>query len=364
MPTTSGTHRLHAQTTASGDSRPRPALRNSLPAAYLRILLDAAAERGVDVEAALAGSRLTMDMLNSPDMRVMARDAADVMRRVVAASSNVGFGIEFGLRSIPTAHAYLGYAAMSARNLRESIDLMVRYEHLRQRDVTLNLQFDGDLAILEAHETHNLGSWRQLFLEGILVGVYRMFGFLIGEARPWCELWFDWPEPDYFAQYKSRLPTVRFSMPSVQVRFPQTYLERPLITADRSAAQHALEQIEREAAISSVPSLTLLERIRAKIRLSERGNYPPLAEVASQLYMSSRTLKRKLSELGTGFQELLDEARRRDAMRMLADPDISIQHIATALGYKDPPSFTRAFRRWSGTTPSAARRKLLGLSSD
>ena len=59
--------------------------------------------------------------------------------------------------------------------------------------------------------------------------------------------------------------------------------------------------------------------------------------------------------LGTTFQSLLDEVRYRDARRLLANADLEIQQIAGALGYDDPPSFTRAFRRWSGRTPSAAR---------
>ncbi|WP_242112188.1 AraC family transcriptional regulator [Luteimonas aquatica] len=364
MPTSTAIRRSHDAATPDAGRR-RPALRNSLPAAYLRTMLDVAAERGIRVDQALAGGRLTLEMLDRPDMRVTAREASDVLRKVVAlGGGGIGFGIEFGLRSMPTAHGYLGYAAMSARDMGEAIGLMLRYEHLRQRDVSLSLQFEGEQAILEAHETHGLGLWRQLFHEAILVSFYRMLGFLVGEAQPRCELRFDWPEPAYFAQYRMRLPEVRFSMPATQIRFPRHYLERRLITADRSAAQHALQQIEREAALSSAPSLALLERVRAKIRLGERGSYPPLAEVASQMYMSSRTLKRRLSELGTGFQELLDEARRRDAMRMLADPDISIQRVAGALGYRDPPSFTRAFRRWSGITPSDARRQLLGRSPD
>ncbi|ALN91925.1 bacterial regulatory helix-turn-helix, AraC family protein [Lysobacter gummosus] len=64
------------------------------------------------------------------------------------------------------------------------------------------------------------------------------------------------------------------------------------------------------------------------------------------------------AERRRGFQELLDDARQRDAMRMLADPDIDIQRIAAAPGYQEPPSFIRAFQRWTGTTPGQAREAL------
>ena len=71
--------------------------------------------------------------------------------------------------------------------------------------------------------------------------------------------------------------------------------------------------------------------------------------------MSGRTLKRKLHERGTTFRALLDDARFRQAQHLLENPDLDIQQVAIALGYRDPACFTRAFRRWSGRTPSQAR---------
>jgi len=98
----------------------------------------------------------------------------------------------------------------------------------------------------------------------------------------------------------------------------------------------------------------LLERVRAELRPGTDG-YPDLESVASCLFMSGRTLKRKLEQRGTSFQQLLDEVRYRHARRLLENPELDIQQIAAALGYQDPPSFTRAFRRWSGKSPSEAR---------
>ena len=338
--------------------RPRAPLRNSLPAAYLRKMLELAAERGVDPGELLAGSRLTLELLDNPNVRVMARDAAFVMRRAVELSGDAGLGMEFGLRTIPNAHGYLGYAAMSCRTLRDSLSLVMSYVHLRQRDVSLHLLEQGDIAILEARDTHDLGPWRHLIHESILIGLSRMSGFMLGEARPEFELWFDWPQPEYYERFRERIAPVRYDMAAVQLRFPSAYLERQLVTADQVAVRQATEQIQREAATANLSAVTLLERVRGELSRAGDG-YCSLEEVAAHLFMSGRTLKRKLGEHGVGFQELLDDARQRDAMRMLADPDIDIQRIAAALGYQDPPSFTRAFRRWTGITPSQARLDLL-----
>src|SRR5207237_158689 len=81
-------------------------------------------------------------------------------------------------------------------------------------------------------ENHELGGLRSFFLEALMVGFYNMSAVLLGEPRPRGELWFDWPEPDYYARFRDRLPVVRFSMPSVQVRLLASYLDRRLIMPD------------------------------------------------------------------------------------------------------------------------------------
>lgn len=77
--------------------------------------------------------------------------------------------------------------------------------------------------------------------------------------------------------------------------------------------------------------------------------------VAGLLAMHRRTLSRHLNGEGTGFREIANEVRFEIACRLLGDTDFSSAQIASALGYSEPSAFTRAFRRWSGQTPSAWR---------
>jgi AraC-like DNA-binding protein len=71
--------------------------------------------------------------------------------------------------------------------------------------------------------------------------------------------------------------------------------------------------------------------------------------------MSQRTLQRRLRELGTSYQKLLDEVRHRSARRLLADTDLAAGEIAFLLGFEELNSFTRAFTSWEGTTPNQWR---------
>ena len=333
-------------------------LRNSVPASYAKTVLEIAVERGADPERVLDGSGLTAEALDTPDLRIPAAEAARIVFNALELTGDEGLGIELGLRSKPTQHGYVGFAAMSARTLREAVEVGARFLHLRQRDAGFTLSTEGGHLVLEARDHHEIGPLRRFFLEGLVVTFYRLGSFLLGEPKLDAELWFDWPEPDYFAHYRDRLPTVRFSMPSVAVRLPASHLDRRLIMSDSAAARTALEQCERETALSDPGPDNLLDRVRTQLVAGPDG-YPDQEQVASRLAMSARTLKRKLQEHGTTFRTLVDDARLREALRMLDNPDLDVGHIAFSLGYSDPACFTRAFRRWSGQTPTQARARRL-----
>ncbi len=82
-----------------------------------------------------------------------------------------------------------------------------------------------------------------------------------------------------------------------------------------------------------------------------------LERIASALHTSPRTLHRRLEALDLGFRELRDDTRRRLAEQHLADRGMGIAEVALMLGYSEQSAFTRAFKRWTGVTPSASRRK-------
>lgn len=77
--------------------------------------------------------------------------------------------------------------------------------------------------------------------------------------------------------------------------------------------------------------------------------------MAARLKMSERSLQRRLADEGVTFDALLDEVRRVLSLRYLADPSIAIAEVAYLLGYSEPSPFYRAFRRWTGTSPSEMR---------
>ena len=94
-----------------------------------------------------------------------------------------------------------------------------------------------------------------------------------------------------------------------------------------------------------------------RMALSQRisGERPAVEKIAKSLGMSGRTLQRRLEELGTSYQALLDEVRQRSARRLLVKTDLDTGEVAFLLGFEELNSFTRAFHAWEGTTPARWR---------
>lgn len=105
------------------------------------------------------------------------------------------------------------------------------------------------------------------------------------------------------------------------------------------------------------PASDMVEKTRHAIHQGMRRGVLGEEQIAEPMNISTRHLRRLLGQHGTSYERLLDEVRRDTALRLMADPAISLTRIAYELGFQDPSSFTRAFRRWTGFSPSDFRRR-------
>ena len=106
------------------------------------------------------------------------------------------------------------------------------------------------------------------------------------------------------------------------------------------------------ARVSSGPCCSA--RVREQL-VAACPNVPTMHDLARKLGMSSRTLRRHLEHEGTAYPTLVSEALRDHAVRLLGDPAHLIKEVGYALGFATPSAFHRAFKRWTGSSPSEAR---------
>ena len=143
---------------------------------------------------------------------------------------------------------------------------------------------------------------------------------------------------------------VTFNSDYAALRFPSAQLAAPIAGADPGR----LATLGR--ALTAIGPEPIAPRSHRLVRIMLARGDTTAESLAATLSLSRRTLDRRLKAQDLSFQAVLDGVRYEAARQLLEISSVDIGSIARALGYTEPSPFTRAFKRWSGQTPSAWRR--------
>jgi AraC-like DNA-binding protein len=329
--------------------------RGDVSAEYAIGLLEYLEQRNISRDLALADTGIGSAQLDG-DLRLTTQQDAALLANAVRLTGDPGLGFALGLRSALTWHGLLGMGLMSCSTLREALRMWSGYLDVRTSGFCIYLHEHDGLAELNIQDLAPGALLRDCALERLATMTARLAGQLTHCELPDVEMWFKNEEPSYVSAYADRLPKLRFSTGLCQVRMPSAYLDMPLPTAHSLVFSHVKQQCERER-MAMGQNNCLIARIKGLLPL-EDGTYLGMEEVAQALCMSSRTLKRKLRHLGFNFRQLVDEARKQEVLRDVLNTTMTIDEIANRRGYSDAANLTRAFRRWTGESPSQYRSKL------
>jgi AraC-like DNA-binding protein len=307
--------------------------------------LDAA---GCNGPALLAEAGIDLKDLDGPDSRCPLVKTARLWRIALAATGDPAFGVKLAKHYKHTTFHALGYGLTASSTLKEAFERVQRYSHVVSDVVEYRFFARGS----DYHFLIEPALDVPFECIDALVGVYlRMCRSLIGREYSPLSVEVRRPRPavveDFEAEWRAPL---RFGAEQNRLIFDKESIERPLDSGNPELARQSDE--------ISVQYLTRIERhnIEANVReiLTRRlqDSEPSQDDVAAILNMSARTLQRKLAESGTTFKELLDETRHTLALAYLSTARHSVNEITHLLGFSCNSSFTRAFRRWTGLSPS------------
>jgi AraC-like DNA-binding protein len=331
----------------------------AVPVMYALLILDVARDHGADPADVLARAGIPTALIDDPAGRLSANQAAALLLSAIRVTGEPGFGYEIGLRSTASSHGIMGYGLLSSSTIREAIELGVEYLRLLLPMMAMELrEEDGPggvgIASISVTETVPLRDTRRVVFDFFLVGLARL-GPVLSENRASIEdveMWFDGEEPAYFAGYRDRLPTARFGMGSNQIRFPAAHLALGPGTANPVTAKMVEDQCRRELEELGFAG-DFVEQVRALL-MSGTARFN-LDAAAQSLHLSARTLRRRLNDHGTTFQDLVGVIRRAESTRLLRTTSLSLDQLADRLGYSDASNFARAFHTWTGMTPGSFR---------
>ncbi len=322
-----------------------------LPGAYIKDLVELSTRWNVSAEELLSGLPLTVAQLADPATRVPLRVCEAIVARAHQLTREPALAIHVGTQMRLSSHGFLGFAAMTAGTVREAIDLACRFASTRTSAIGLSLYVEGDTATVVIEERTSLGALQEFLVIALVIGIWQLGQALTGRTLDGIgECAF--PAPAYLRGVPSA-ERLRFDCAAHRLVFPANELALPLMSADPVAMKLAREQCERE--LAAVVDAGLPGRIRAALLAGD--GMPTLVEVAKDLRMSPRTLKRRLADHDTTFSALRDDVRQQRALLLLDNRALTIGDIAARLGYSELPNFTRAFRKWTGMTPLAYRER-------
>ncbi|WP_168146920.1 helix-turn-helix transcriptional regulator [Solimonas marina] len=220
---------------------------------------------------------------------------------------------------------------------------------LEEQDVVARL-------VLQQVDGGSSGMAAVYFIESIFAAVVKFARMLHDDIEHQSLLQFRYPQPPHVAAYAEffRAPVV-FLRPRNAVELPRALLDRPL--GGGFPALHGQAEARVEQRLAQMPRRTgLVAAVESAFEHEPRLLGQGIERLAERLGLHPRTLQRRLRDEGEAFGELLDRIRYRLALRDLDDPRLDLEAISERLGFSDRRSFTRAFSRWAGVTPSGYRK--------
>jgi AraC-like DNA-binding protein len=253
----------------------------------------------------------------------------------------------------------LDYAVRNAPTARVSLERLARYNRLVHDVATFTIVERGRVTRIEHGFRGERRAQGRHPAEFTLAAIIVIGGQITGAALRARAVEFRHESPPETSEHV-RLFGVepRFNQFVNAMEVDRADLDRPVAEADpalfRVIDRHAQALLESRPPL---PRTTTQDVRRVVVGALAHGD-ATLAYVAEKLRMSERSLQRKLSAERVTFDGLIEEMRRDLAQRYLADPKIAISEIAYLLGYSEASPFYRAFRRWTGQTPTEARRAI------
>jgi AraC-like DNA-binding protein len=250
-----------------------------------------------------------------------------------------------------SALGIIGYLASTSESGRNAFELVKGLTPLLWEDFECDLESDGEVAFIRCSTGSQSVASR--FTREYSIGLTVTMSRAIGAARsdP-LEARFSYAAPPYADEYERILGLpVRFDADEDGVLLPISMMDSLNPSADAALRQ----LLERYAAdqLARIPTKArFAQRIRACILSMLPLGSLTADTIAAQFSMSNRTLRRRLQEEDTSYQEILDDVRAELARHYLTKERRGIDEVASLLGFSDPSAFTKAFRRWTGHTPA------------
>jgi AraC-like DNA-binding protein len=309
---------------------------------------------GVNPSPLLRAAGLSRGALSQPERVIPVSKAVRLLIVAAARTGRPHFGLLSGQRALLEQYGLIGLRMMHAPSVGTAWRGVVLTLQLNDRVNVPALAVRDRVAVLSFTPYGEEGEGTHLIMDFTLATVCTIMRTLCGPTWAPTEAHLAHHAPVDPRPYSEvfRAP-VRFGASRTALLFPANWLDRRVVGARpvmRKAIEQAIADMLRQQ------DLELMAKVQRALFAQMTQDDISIESVARLLGLHKRTLNRRLAEKNTSFARLLGEVRFQIARQLLAETELPFTDVAATLNYTDASAFSRAFRSWSGMTPSAWRR--------
>jgi AraC-like DNA-binding protein len=334
-----------------------------MSAAYARLTLQSGVAPAAEL---LRGVGRTEESLADADF-IDAAELGILFRNYDRCVNDCAWTARLGSQFSIAAHGPLGFAALSAPTLGEAMDVMGNLYASRNTAMTARTCATDTHYLLQLADVTGEPDFARWMVEAILKIIEVLLATILGHpvGRNVLISFTHAPPADRERLVAAYDAAVIFNAPENTIAVPLAWRQLPSPLHDEAVYRaNVIRCRELIAAREQVGSIAYAVRNRLCNHFDTQMLYagkpsppPTLEQVADAMHLTSRTLIRKLQREQTAYKDVLEGLRRDYAERLLQDARLNVADVAEILGYREAANFSRAFRRWYGTSPAAWRRR-------
>lgn len=312
---------------------------------------------GLDAVRIARDAGVDLAVIPAPGERIEVDKIDAILRVAIPLIGDPAFGLRAAHCWHPSELGVLGYAWLSSSSLRTGLQRAVRYSRLvGERGLTEIDDTGQGLKVRFSAKRGNpaLVPVAAVFVDIVMALLLDLCRMNAGAALRPVAANLRRKKPDATDAYERFFGCkVRFEAEENAFVLSPKDADRPLPSANRQLAAVFDKMLAEE--LARIDKSDVVSRCRAAVLEQLSSGEGTAEDAAKQLHMSPRTLQRKLAEANTTYLELLDDTRKDLALRYIEDPRRSVTDITFSLGFSQPSALTRAFKRWTGLSPSDYR---------
>ncbi|WP_208092434.1 AraC family transcriptional regulator [Blastococcus xanthinilyticus] len=308
-----------------------------------------AEEHGLPRSRVIAGTGIGEAALSDPAAEITAEQEARLVAALAAALPETA-GLAAGARYRLATYGIWGFALLSSRTLREGHEVGMRFVDLTYALTRISAEEDAGELTLHFDDLDLPADVRRFVLLRDAVAALQLWRESLGRPVVPRRVALRLPEPADPAPYEEAFGVrPAFAAPRSVLVFDAALLDQPLPQAAPLTA--ALCEAQCRALLEARASRRGMSGRVRDLLLRDPQRMPGQEEVAAELHVSVRTLRRHLDEEGTSFRVVVDQTRRHLAEELLVTVGLSVEQVAARVGYSEASAFVHAFRRWRGVSP-------------